>query len=1619
MIGMRRLSHTIGIILCLLIFDSSAFSQAPGLITTDRTLLRNRDSAGRKPEYVPNQLLIKFKTSKTNKGAGEQSQSATPSDAYSLLLKKHKVREVTKLFRETASMALNLAMRPAPDGELSSSFLKSFQDRGLVNVYRVNLEPGIDVMVALEDFRKLPEVEYAEPNYIYRTQALLNDPYLASQGSWGQPYQDLWGLYKISAPEAWDIATGASVLVAVVDTGCDINHPDLTGNIWRNLGEIPDNGIDDDSNGFVDDATGWNFVDQNNDVADNYGHGTHVSGTIAAIGNNGLGVVGVARGARVMAVKGLNDHGYGDLAGLSSSILYAVESGAQVINMSWGGSEFSNVVEDTLSLAASQNVTLVAAAGNSSSWAYRFYPANSRHVITVGASDHTDNRSDFSNFGDSLDVLAPGGDSADDSPALIFENILSLRSSTLNGEIAESTLSVAPDYLRLRGTSMATPHVAGLAALILERFPSATPEEIRQVIRRSADWIPEAFEKNGWGGTLGYGRINALKAMSTTVLGSARILAPDPEAKNTAEFVPLKITASCPGFDRWELNYYNEEMHPLALHSSTSPRLNYQLPDWNTESIPDGSYLLRLRVVNQQGDEFFDQMKVEFDRVNIASPAMNSAFRPGQVITFTGMASGGAFTNYIIQYRDSTSEEWRSDGITLTDGGTRKVRDGILGTWDTSDVHQPAVFIVRLAVKRSGLYEVTEETQLIIDPTLHLGWPQNVGFNGWGYLKHLIAADIDKDGQMEIPVGFGDEVKVFRSDGTMAAGWPQKINQRYGDLMIEDSPLVADIDSDGNMEIVASAWQSILFVWDYRGNLRPGFPKWDCDVQAVSDFDGDGKMEIFCTSMMGYRFLSSDGEEVGFKSLQPSDFGGNAVGDLDGDGKSEAVALFEKENSTWIDIIDSHGTSRPGWPKQVSTSIADQFVILTPVLVDLDGDGKLEIVCPDDNRVLAVRLDGSNVQGWPVPTSAGAWFSGLAAADVTGDGSPEIFVRLVDVVKHEESFLLLDSEGSPIPGWPIKGDAPYGTSGAAAIVDLDGDGYRELIFGTGPPVGSVYPSLHALRANGQELPGFPKYSSNFDAGFGNTPVVADLDGDRFLEIAWLNQSGDIYVWDTSTIAQIDGSDWPMSQHDPQHTGALAHPVRASLTMHAGAMASTSTYGSAGMVQVGYARGSVKSGSAPYGTAVFSYVRDNIVVSETAVPVSPPTQRSRIFVDHRVDVAAMPGHESAGFIDVQTGLAVVNCGSATANITYILRNATGSVLTIGTGNLARGAHFAKFVDQLAEVAQGFVFPESFSTAMQFGSLDIVSDQPLSVVALRLTFNQRNDPIMTTTPIADLTIPTNNNLIYFPQLADGGGYLSSLVLINTSGSVESGVLNLYKEDGSSLVVNRLGGASGSQFRYSIPPHGVFVFETDGGPFDINTGSVQLLPDSNTSTPVGSGFFSFMQREIRVTETGVPAVVPTTHVRFFIDMSKGHNTGVALAATSESSLIATVRAFQPDGVTPAGIEKTISLNPSEHRVAFVDELVGVLPKDFIGVLDISSSRPFIALAIRCLINERGDFLISTYPNADLTRAAPTGPLIFPQIAAGDGYKTDFFLLSSGGPSTVVLDFFSDTGSPLAVGK
>ena len=408
-----------------------------------------------------------------------------------------------------------------------------------------------------------------EPDAWCRTEWLPNDPFFASAGTWGQPYDDLWALKrdKLDAELAWNLGFGAGILVAVVDSGVDRNHPELNGQVWQNAGEIAANNVDDDGNGFVDDVRGWNFQAGHNDTMDVNGHGTFCAGIIAARGNNARGIIGVAPQAKVMPLTITDAEGDGLISDAAAAIVYAVDKGARVINLSVGDYRKLKVITSALAVAYQKKVVAVCSAGNDSCDKYHT-PGSEVDAICVAASDPADLHCEFSNKGYWLDVCAPGGDPDPFDPC----NILSLLSAVHSPDL--NPLVIGGQYCRMAGTSASAPYVSGAAALILGLHPDYEVDVVRSLLRASA----ETADGGPWSYRTGYGRINLNNLVRYNGAGAARIRTPlDRHFRiRPGDAVQFKGKAFCSAMTKWRLEWGHGES-PAAwnpINGSVVPQPN-------------------------------------------------------------------------------------------------------------------------------------------------------------------------------------------------------------------------------------------------------------------------------------------------------------------------------------------------------------------------------------------------------------------------------------------------------------------------------------------------------------------------------------------------------------------------------------------------------------------------------------------------------------------------------------------------------------------------------------------------------------------------------------------------------------------------------------------------------------------------------------------------------------------------------------------------------------------------------------------------------------------------------------------------------------------------------------
>ncbi|WKZ71246.1 MAG: S8 family serine peptidase [Melioribacteraceae bacterium] len=453
-------------------------------------------------EYVPGEILIKYKDEVTLVlGKSSKGTVITGISAIDAVFEKHKITEAKKLF-------------PQEDRLQQKQILKSFngyefERPSLHNIHKIKIceeAERVNIFEAIEELKQIPEVEYAEPNYIYSiidseplSPELSEEEMLewinkqgGGEGEKGRInkiqavvpndplYSEQWGIPATQVDLVWETTTGDTTqVIAILDTGVDWNHPDLKNKIWKNIDEIEGNGQDNDGNGFIDDIRGWDFINHDNNPMDDNSHGTHVAGIAAAEGNNGIGIAGVNWGAKIMPIKVFQSSGRGDAATITEGIIYATNKGATVINMSFGSYTRSLTMEDALANAYATSV-LVAAAGNDDKCigppevmkCKRFYPAAISYVLGVEATKEIASpcspgqpstfRACFSNY---------------DQDGPVFSRYEELNNYEIKAPGANIISSVPNGNYRVyNGTSMSVPLVAGAVSLYSSVYTSQSQE---------------------------------------------------------------------------------------------------------------------------------------------------------------------------------------------------------------------------------------------------------------------------------------------------------------------------------------------------------------------------------------------------------------------------------------------------------------------------------------------------------------------------------------------------------------------------------------------------------------------------------------------------------------------------------------------------------------------------------------------------------------------------------------------------------------------------------------------------------------------------------------------------------------------------------------------------------------------------------------------------------------------------------------------------------------------------------------------------------------------------------------------------------------------------------------
>ena len=749
------------------------------------------------------------------------TSQSTDIPAVSNLSAKHgTTKEVIVRFKtDAAGLGMDVGVaRQSMLNQLGATVMEETHALGFER-WRIN---GMSVDAAIAQYGQHAAIDYIEPNSIVSAANIVpNDP----------SYEELWGLNNtgrggstvdadIDGPEAGDIRTGSpDVVIGVIDTGVDYTHPDLDGNMWTNPGEVPNNGIDDDGNGFVDDFYGYDFVNNDGDPFDDNDHGTHVAGTIAAEGNNGIGITGVTWSAQIMALKFLDEAGFGTTFDAIQAIEYATLMGADLTNNSWGGGGFSQSLRDAIAAAGDAGQVFVAAAGNagSNTDSSPSYPAayDLDNIISVAATDDNDQLASFSNVGEtSVDLAAPGVD--------IF--------STLPGN----------SYGTLSGTSMASPHVAGVVSLLLAENPDLTPTEIKTRLIETVDPLSELD-----GVTVSGGRLNAFNAL----------FAPD----------AAKILGS-----QWN------DLNANGIREATEPGLanrTVYLDENENDSLDPGE---RFALTDAEGDYAFSFLNAGTYRVKEVPQLGWEQTVPNETVVVVQLEAGETlegidFGNFLANPASLSGRKWHD----LNENGIREATEPGLANWT-----------IYLDANRNGTLDDGESFAL----TDSSG---NYSFTGLVPDTYMVAEVLQPGWRQTTPSVVDLTGDLFNeANDTLATAlavdfMPGSLGVFNGEGSIGDNPGVSANSDVDLIELQLATGDRLTLDIDaaqFGSNLDPILRLFDSDGNQISVSDDDPAPEEPSTfdSFIDYTATTAGTYYVGISSYANFDYNPTVAGSSNG-----------------------------------------------------------------------------------------------------------------------------------------------------------------------------------------------------------------------------------------------------------------------------------------------------------------------------------------------------------------------------------------------------------------------------------------------------------------------------------------------------------------------------------------------------------------------------------------------------------------------------------------------------------------------------------------------------------------------------------------------------------------
>ncbi|MCB2229178.1 S8 family serine peptidase [bacterium] len=920
-----------------------------------------------------------------------------------------------------------------------------------------------------------------------------------------------------------------SVVVGVIDSGTDLHHPELAGRLFHNEDEIPGNGLDDDHNGFIDDTLGFDMsgdietitdIVPDNDPTDEHGHGTHIAGIVAA-NNDAQGVVGVAPWVKILPVKILPN---ATTAVGVSGIIYAVNAGAKILNLSWGSPYESLLLQEAIAYARSNGVIVMAASGNSGQREF-FYPANTPGSFTVGAGNSSGDVTYFSTYGEHIDLIAPG------------EDILSLRAAGTDmyaGLGEPGVRIVGPDslYYLSDGTSMATPMAVGAAALLWSYRPDLSADELEEILRLGATDLIDPLQAGdtlvGPDSISGWGYLNVTASYSLLDEGGLYLVDPQPRSRYTDD-VAIRIAPVADYLGGWRLDY------SVGIGSTDWQPLDSGLilpvdSIAHIFSSTDIAGFINLRLTDDNDRQrTVTFIYSGFNRLDIVAPTDGEQMQ--YAVPVFGSAFGPNYDSLRIEYRGiepSANRLYTSSA---------EYFDSLIFTWNLSGI-EAGDYTVLLrgyygAEVRSDSVDVT------ILNSFAAGWPRQMPGKG---AQSPVSADLDNDGVNELIVGTSYGLMVYNADGTLFSGFPA-----LSGTDMRSMPAVYDVDRDGYDDIICTNADG-LHVFNRFGEYVDGWPiecttgqlQFGYPIPSVVQLGGsvpdtaivliNNRGQILAFDLQGDSyFYSLDGWFADFGPSPSASFfyGGNSVAstDLNGDGLPELVATYSNNLPYAGNAILDARTGQTAWD-MVSPLTMPARAVYGSVMADLNHDGLPEIITTGytDNSsrtIWAKTLGVVDLPGWPIELpELGGWIGNIpTVADLDLDGSPEVLVTFFEF--DIGGLFIYRADGTPysqLSGQPY-GEAFYypATFGPPIVADLLNDEAPEIAIRGGyilPGTGTE--KLFVLDNAASLIPGWPIATPNrpntvFSTAY--APMVDDIDSDGLVELALFGDDNQLYVWD--------------------------------------------------------------------------------------------------------------------------------------------------------------------------------------------------------------------------------------------------------------------------------------------------------------------------------------------------------------------------------------------------------------------------------------------------------------------------------------------------------------------------